>query len=147
MKYSYITFLILISSFSIAIAQPGEGGRDKIRAYQVAFFTQKLDLTADEAKGFWPLYNAYREEFRTLQKEQRRSMSASNNDNSTDAELEKIISKRFEIEQQKLDLEKSYYLKFKKALPMRKVAKLPQVEKAFKASLLKEMKNKRKNKG
>lgn len=147
MKYLHITFLLLITSFSTAIAQRGEGGREKIKAYQVAFYTQKLDLTADEAKGFWPLYDAYREEAKILQKELRAGGKNINDDSLTDKELEAIINQRFEVEQQKIDLEKSYYLKFKKVLPLRKVAKLPQVEKAFRASLLKEMKNKRKNKG
>lgn len=147
MKYLHITFLLLIASFSTVIAQPGEAGREKIKAYQVAFFTQKLDLTADEAKGFWPLYDAYKEDLTVLRKEQRSIIKKTNNDDLTDKELEVIISKRFEIEQQKLDLEKAYYLKFKKVLPIQKVAKLPQVEKAFRENLLKEMKNKRKGRG
>ena len=147
MKHLHITFLLLIASLSTVFAQRGEGGREKIKAYQVAFFTQKLDLTADEAKGFWPLYDAYQKDLMVLRKEQRTIIRKTNNDDLTDKELEAIISKRFEIEQQKLNLEKAYYLKFKKVLPIQKVAKLLQVEKAFRENLLKEMKNKRKGKG
>lgn len=145
MKHSYITFLLLIATFSVVIAQPSEDGREKIKAYQAAFFTQKLDLTTEEAKDFWPVYEKYQKELRVLQKEQRSIVRKSNDENLTDAELEKIISKRLEIEQQKLNLEKAYYLKFRKVLPVRKVAKLWQVEKAFRASLLKEMKHKRRD--
>ena len=103
-------------------------------------------MTTEEAKAFWPLYNAYHAELKALQKEQRSIMRKSNNDDLTDSELEKNIKKRFEIEQQKLNLEKAYYLKFKKVLTIRKVAKLSHVEKAFKAKLLNEMKKKRRNK-
>jgi len=142
MKYLHITILLLISSFTLASAQRGQGG-DKIKAYQIAFFTQKLDLTSAEAKVFWPVYDAYQKERRTLRKELRTMGKKANDESLTDRELEAIINKRFVIEQQKIDLEKSYYLKFKKVLPLRKVAKLPQVEKAFKENLLKEMKQKR----
>ncbi|MCK7539265.1 MAG: hypothetical protein MZV63_54335 [Marinilabiliales bacterium] len=32
---------------------------EKLTAYKIAFFTQRLDLTPAEAEKFWPLYNDY----------------------------------------------------------------------------------------
>lgn len=115
---------------------------EKIEAYRVAFFTQKLDLTEKESKAFWPVYNAYQKEIRTLRKSERQ-LSRSNYSEMTDKELEATMEKRFEIRQKQLDLEKQYYKKFKAVLPMKKVAKLPQIERAFRSELLKKMKEQR----
>ncbi|NJN77118.1 MAG: hypothetical protein HC803_01325 [Saprospiraceae bacterium] len=62
----------------------------------------------------------------------------------SDKELSAMMEDRFELKQKQLDLEKQYYLKLQKVLPMKKVAKLPQVERAFKTALLEKMKENRK---
>ena len=38
--------------------QPGER-REKMEAQKIAFITKQLELTPDEAKVFWPVYNEY----------------------------------------------------------------------------------------
>src|SRR3954462_11911674 len=45
--------------------------RDRIRAAHVAYLSQKLDLTPDEAQKFWPLYNQYTKEVELLIAERR----------------------------------------------------------------------------
>lgn len=44
---------------------------DKIKAAQIAYMTQKLDLTPDEAQKFWPVYNQYFKEVEILVKERK----------------------------------------------------------------------------
>ena len=41
-------------------------GKEKIRAYKVAFLTEKLNLSAKEAQKFWPLYNEFDQQRRFL---------------------------------------------------------------------------------
>ena len=58
------TLLIIFLSFSVlSMAQKGEKRKeikDKIESQKIAFITQKLSLTSDEAKVFWPIYNEYK---------------------------------------------------------------------------------------
>lgn len=138
-----ITLLLLTIGISTIFAQRRGESNEKIESFQVAFFTQKLDLTADEAKAFWPIYNQYKIELKALKTEQQQLMKGDYSGMS-DKELDKLIAQRFEIKQKQLDLEKQYYLKFKKVLPMEKVAKLPHVERAFRSELLKKMKENKK---
>ncbi len=58
----YIGILLLASN--IANAQPVGDRAEKIEAILIAFVTKQLDLTADEAQHFWPVYNKYNEEFK-----------------------------------------------------------------------------------
>ena len=63
-KYILILF-VMIGSFSGLKAQDGDETRaEKIQALKIAFITQKLQLTADEAQKFWPVYNQYDNEIR-----------------------------------------------------------------------------------
>lgn len=139
-----LSFIIVFSILTITLfGQRREAASEKIDAYRIAFFTQKLDLTEEESKSFWPVYNAYQKELRELRKAERK-LSRANYDEMSEKELEEAIEKRFDLRQQQLDLEKQYYKKFKAVLPMTKVVKLPQVERAFRSELLKKMKEERK---
>lgn len=53
-------FVYTISSVS---AQQGKRG-EKIQALKVAYITQVVKLTPEEAQSFWPVYNIYFEEIK-----------------------------------------------------------------------------------
>jgi hypothetical protein len=138
MKKITIILLLLTSGISTIFAQKRGESNEKIEAFRIAFFTQKLDLTESESKVFWPIYNAYQKDLRTLRSKQRKLYKV-NYEELSDKELEVMIENRFESKQKQLDLERRYYSKFKKVLPMKKVARLPRVERAFKSALLEKM--------
>lgn len=57
-------FLIFVMCSVVEVnAQPPRHS-ERIEALKVAFFTQQLKLTAEEAQKFWPVYNSYMEEIR-----------------------------------------------------------------------------------
>lgn len=135
-----LLFLILTLAAATASAQRPQNPR--IEAYRVAFFTSELSLTEDEAKAFWPVYNAYQKEMDALHGKTR-SLYKKETANMSDKELETLVENRFKLEEDKLNTQKKYYEKFKKVLPMQKVVLLPKVEKDFKYELLRQMKDKR----
>jgi hypothetical protein len=56
-KYLLILF-VMLGSFSILKAQDGNDTRaEKIKSLKIAFITQKLQLSTDEAQKFWPIYD------------------------------------------------------------------------------------------
>ena len=68
MKKYIILFFVIFISFSWVKAQDGSETRgEKVEALKIAFITQKLQLTPDEAQKFWPVYNQYENEIRSLQ--------------------------------------------------------------------------------
>ncbi|MNE83802.1 hypothetical protein D3C80_1806490 [compost metagenome] len=64
-----------------------------------------------------------------------------NADNLSDKEIEEAILNDFTLKQRELEMERKYYDKFKKVLPMKKVAKFYMAEEQFKRELIKRLRN------
>lgn len=130
--------LILLST--IAFAQGDRFNSEKIEAAKVAFFTQKLDLSADQAKVFWPIYNDYQREQDALRKAHFQKIISFRKvkeiDEMTDAEVQAFIYNDFDFKQRDLNIEKKYYNKLKASLPIKTVGKFYRAQEAFKRELL-----------
>jgi acetyl-CoA carboxylase beta subunit len=120
--------------------------REKLQALKVGYLTEQLNLTPEEAQSFWPLYNELEGKMKSIRKAQRENrMNAKKNfETMSDAELAASIDQELAFEQQELDLKKEYNVRFKKILPIRKVAKLHASEQGFKRELLKGARDRRK---
>jgi hypothetical protein len=133
------SMLILLLAFSAAaVAQKEHPMRDKVEAFKVGFITDRLNLTPEEAKTFWPVYNKYQDELEVLRKSRRENLvnAKMNFDEMTDKDIEKVIDNELSSRQSELDLLKKYHPQFKQVLPIRKVAKLYRAEEDFKRKLL-----------
>ena len=128
MKHILLIVTLFFSSFSVLHAQDdGKDKREKIQALKIAFITQKLELTTDEAQKFWPVYNEYF------------------------AEIEKVVkgneSDELKKEETILNIRKKYKSEFKKVLSDdARLNKVFAIDKNFKEVLRKEMEERRKNK-
>ena len=127
-----------------AWAQPTDK-KQRIETFKISYITKQLNLTPDEAKTFWPVYNEYemateevRGEFRRNVKENRGKLNE-----LSDKEVEELIDSQIANKQRELDIQKSYHAQFKGVLPVKKVAKLYVAEHEFKKILLKEMQSHR----
>ncbi|MEI6411231.1 MAG: hypothetical protein WCR52_17720 [Bacteroidota bacterium] len=135
----YLTLLCLfVGAFGPALkAQPNlEERGEKIKAYRVAIFTEVLNLTSDEAQGFWPIYNDYIDKRDDLHKELKATKQI---DGMSDSEVEDYVKKYFELRGRELDLEKDLTQKLRKVLPVRKIAKIPVAEREFREALVKRL--------
>ncbi len=144
-KYITIFFLLVnLILFGQAMAQPGGGrmgnrpGKEKVEAMKIGFITDYLDLSSEEAKEFWPVYNKYQDEIEVLRKGRRQNFMNDHADlnSMSDAELEKLVDSEIIFHQNELDIQKKFHPQFKKVLPMQKVAKLYRAEEEFKKKLL-----------
>lgn len=143
MKNLLLLILISIGSASLLMSQPHHGGmskekREKVESMKVAFITQKLDITPDEAKVFWPVYNQMTDELQALREKRRQDMKSlkTDADSLTDKEYERIFDSDLQFRQAELDILKKYQPQLKKVLPMKKLARLPRVEDEFRQELL-----------
>ena len=125
----------LLAAAPAAHAQGGGGGRQGQRLAQlenakIAFLTNRVALTQDQAQRFWPLYN----EFATRRRELNRGgrlLRRDVTDGLTDAQIRENFSQVFATRQQELNLEKEYFEKFQKVISLRQVAQLFQAERDF----------------
>ncbi|MEO8148465.1 MAG: hypothetical protein ABI723_12545 [Bacteroidia bacterium] len=134
--------LVCIGSY----AQPGDrqpGGTkdDKIQSMKIAFLTQRLDLTPEEAQKFWPVFNQFESEMKTLRGNKKDASADFDSMNDNDAE--KFVDDELVRRQKELDVLKKYHAQFKQVLPIRKVGKLYTAQEDFKRELLKRLQERR----
>lgn len=137
----------------ISFAQPrqqGGGGnhpprpsREQVEAMKVGFLTKRLDLTPDEAKVFWPVYNKFQDEIEAIRKTRRDRMDPKTFEQLSDKEVEKAVDAELVSRQSELDVLKKYHSQFKQVLPIKKVAQLYRAEEDFKRELLERIKENR----
>lgn len=143
MKKIYILAIVFIVFFKNTQAQ--ENRREEIESFRIAYFTKQLNLTSEEAKKFWPVYNEMQAEIQKIQKERRnrhRDLRDSK-DNLSDAELEKSIQDEMASRQKELDIEKKYHERYKQILSMKKLAVYYRAQEGFKRELIRKLQDKR----
>jgi len=141
MKRYILTCLLIVLLSPFALAQPDhdfEGKREKIRALKVAYITEKLQLTPNEAERFWPVYNEFEEKRHNLEMDLSGQRMEKKPDIAlmTDEEVDRFIQDRLKMEEQILVLKKEYFVEFKEVLPVKKVFRLYEAENGFKRLLL-----------
>ena len=134
-------FLLLSLLFAKALeAQQGKNADkwEQMQSAQLQFLAQELQLTETEKQGFEPLYRRFKEEERTLRGKRKRGehQQQTSWQNMSDAELENYLESQIAREQAWVDLRRRYLNEYKKVLPLRKIAALPQAERSFKRALL-----------
>ena len=131
-------FIITIIIGTLAAQEEKDQIRERIQAKRIAFITDKLALTSKEAQDFWPLYNAFKKKEKSIRKE---TGKMGRIQELTDAEVEALIEKHLEKEERLLAAKRSFFKEVKQVLPIKKLAKLPRVERKFKELILKQARN------
>lgn len=139
MKHILAIAFLLYLPF-LASAQRGEGKSKEIEAYKNTYLKEKLELTPEEAKIFWPIYNSMQSEQRELRQERRKNMisfrKSTEIENLSDTEVESLINNELNFKQKDLNIDRKYYNKLKSSLPIKTVGKYYRAEQTFKRELL-----------
>ena len=112
--------------------------RERIDAQKVAFITDQLQLTPEEAQKFWPVYNQYNSQKEDMNREfMRGSMKFRNREDAmTDKDAVDLADSYIKHAQRVVDLQKEFHGKLKDVLPPKKLLKLYNVEREFQRLLL-----------
>lgn len=114
--------------------------REQLESQKVAFFTQQLNLTVDEAQVFWPLYNEYQQKDGELNKSRRNILKRLENEpNLDEKELTELADKYIAIQLDEAKLASTYHEKFKKILPIKKLIAYYDAERKYKRFLLQQL--------
>ncbi len=141
-----VLFIVLISFFSNAQPRLKEK-REQIKALKVAFITNELSLTADEAAVFWPIYNSYDDKQNEIRRKKMKSfMDRMDNEaftNMTEKEASVLLTQSESIEEEIYQNRKKFILSLKGVLPSIKIMKLKLSEENFNKKLLQQYREKR----
>jgi hypothetical protein len=138
-----IIWLIIVLIAGINIVKAQEEGKtiNMIQTQRIAFFTQKMGLTPEEAQKFWPIYNEYAKKKEALGSDKKKLINFYNNNAATMTEndIDVTIKKFIQISKDETNLLEEYNRKFREFLPAAKVFKLYLAENQFKEWLLKQI--------
>ncbi|MGA0231261.1 MAG: hypothetical protein ACO3M5_10045 [Saprospiraceae bacterium] len=112
---------------------------ERVESRKIAFLSDKLELSPDEAQVFWPLHNSYQEEIRGIHRSKDARRDFMNDDYDHEAALEKLI----QTEEEELAIRKEFAYKFKDAIGARKTILYYHFERKFKEDLLQELRERR----
>lgn len=120
-----IILIIFLSLPFMMQAQTRAGDKEKLETIQIAYLSRELSLTPAEAEKFWPVYNKYQDEMKTVIRK------------SGD---EDVLDKQ----QQMLDIRKKYRNDFSRILSPERTNKLFEAEIRFRDMVKRELQARRK---
>lgn len=127
-------------------AEKIEKRKEKMKAMKRAFIGIEIELTPEEEKGFWPIYDKYeakREELRKEHRSLRKKYKGKSPEDMTEAEAEEVLAKEAVIREKRNQIAKDLDQELKSVLSAKKILMLHKAERAFKKQLLERIKNRR----
>jgi len=143
-----IFLLTLMAAITILVASPAVSQdkqaeqmqilREKVKADKKSLVAANMELTASEAKGFWPVYEAYQKDLMAINQRIGKlieSYAADYRANTlTDEKAKKLTAELVTIQKAEAELQASYVPKLSKVLPPKKVARYLQIENKIRAA-------------
>jgi len=140
MKTFLFTFFAVAFSTAAAWAQPGPmherlspEQQAKLQQLRIAFFSEQLSLTTDEAKLFWPIVDAHQQ---AVQDHQATMRSLVERRPTSDREAEALIAEVAEHRKAEVDLESELLRALLPVLGAERTVQFPRMEQEFRRSIL-----------
>ena len=132
-------------------ARPGQA-KERIESAKIGFITRELQLTPDEAKAFWPIYNAMEAELKKANRDPLREglktvRGEGGIDNLSDAQARELLAEIDKVGAEREAVRRTYQKEFLKVLPPQKVLKLHVAERKFKQEVMERLRDARKGEG
>ena len=147
MKTKILFPIIFLLVASLSFFQGFKEKREKVKALKVAYITEQLELTTDEAQKFWPIYNAFDEKQSELRHEKMRAIldrfKPGNVEKLSEKDASNSLAQMEKIEEDLFNLKKKFIKDLQGVISAKKIIKLKKAEEDFNRELLKQMREKR----
>lgn len=137
-----LTALIFISAGLASKATDKNDWKQKMMSEKIAFLTVELDLTPEEAQTFWPVYNKVNTELDNAMQEifkAYKALSKAMDDNRPKAEIAAMLDRCLAAQKKHRDIDETATERYRKVLPVEKVAKLYLSEEKFRRHCINRM--------
>ena len=150
MKISKILPLLIAFISLNVIAQDGpiiRKKKEQIKAMKVAFITNELALTSEEATKFWPLFNAFEEKQQEIKKQKLKGylkrVDDGSFDNLSEKEATTMLAQMESTEDELYQLKKKFISNLKGIISPIKILKLKKAEENFNRKLLQQYRDRK----
>ena len=131
------------------VSGQGRPGMDKIKSLKVAFITERVGLTSNEATMFWPVYNEHEEALAQIRRKERVDIRSKMVDfeNLSETEANELLDQLIELEREKQELNILFLSNIREVISPKKTFLLIKAEEDFKKRLLKQIQQRRQGGG
>lgn len=139
--FAFFLLMLCVSNATAQSAQVTEADRSRwlseIREYKHEFLAKELNLTKEQQREFFPLYDSMEDEVERINAETRDTETRlSENADASELELENGARTIFEQKRAEGQVEMTYFDKFKEILSPRQLLKLKSSERRFTQQLV-----------
>jgi formate dehydrogenase maturation protein FdhE len=141
-KRALILCTLLFSTFLMHAQGPV---RNRIKTLKVAFITEQVGLTSEEAQQFWPIYNKHEEILENLRRKERMELhtNISRAQELSTNESEKLLDNLLALQFEKQKAERDFLSKLRTVIPAKKVLLLVKAEEDFKRQMIQQFRKRR----
>lgn len=150
MKINKILIAIILLFSINSFAQDGrllKEKKEQIKSMKVAYITNELSLTPDEAAKFWPLYNAFEEKQQEIRKQKLKGyldrIDDDSFDNLSEKEASTLLAQMESTEDELYQAKKKFVASLKSVISANKILKLKKAEEGFNRKLLQQYRDKK----
>ncbi len=117
--------------------------QEKIKNLRIAYISDKLGLTPEQAEKFWPVYRGFSDERKQLRMDFAKSRREINAQNPTPQDQEELVKRGLELKQKELDLEKDYSGRLMKIITAQQMLNLRKAEGDFQRMIIQQVQQRR----
>jgi len=143
---SLMLLFTLFSTAAVYAQRPSGEEMQKIQDAKIAIITNRLNLSPEQATGFWPVYNEYSQKRKDIHRAQRKIINDKKAEGKTDDQVLNNLKEVQELKQKELDLEKEYQNRFLKVISASQVIELYKAERTFNDMLIQRLKQRKEQK-
>ncbi|ETN95974.1 hypothetical protein SAMN04487906_0661 [Zhouia amylolytica] len=140
-------FTLFAICFFVSVLQAQESKHEKIKALKVAFITEKLALTTQEAESFWPIYNSYDETMHKLKYEEmgkiKKTLKETPLEDLSESKAKKMYQEWLSLENHMCSNRRNMLTKLEAVLPYSKIMMLQRAEWEFHRKLIDQLRSER----
>lgn len=149
MKRILLIVFVLTSSlgnYAQGNAERHQQRENRLKNLKIAFITDELNLSSEEAELFWPIYNEHQEQINGLRKNKIdiiRKERKNEKEDISEQEAKQILDNMLSIDEQMQKETKSMYTNLEQVLSAKKLLALHKAEHDFNRRVLKELQKER----
>ena len=113
--------------------------QEKIKAARIAFITERLELTPEEAERFWPVYREFTNKRMELKQRFEQAKKNPPADKSPEQYNNDLVELGLKLKQEELNIEKDYSRKIMDVVPAQKLMALQKAEDDFRKLLIQQI--------
>jgi len=136
-KKIIVTLCLLTLSFFV---KAQDRDTEQIEQLKIAFFTEKLNLSAKEAVRFWPVYNQHNKRYEELRKKEWSNIKSKLEiiETLSQKEAEVLLDNYMSYKQARVDYREDFVKNLKEVITSKQIMMLKKAEYDFNKKLLKQ---------